>query len=97
MKIALTIVVSFISISANAKSALETQIILFESSCIEYYEGVIDRKVGNNSSPEERKKWEDTLFKDYKFSKNPDNPEKERLKRIKQANIICETQRKLGI
>lgn len=91
------IIAIFLTMPASAKIDLETQIALFESSCIEYYEGVIDRKMGDDKSPEKRKKWEDTLFKDYRFAKNPNNPTEERLKAIKQANLMCDVQRKLGI
>lgn len=76
---------------------LDRRISLFESSCVNYYEDVISRKLGDDKSPESRKKWEDVFYVDYRFAKDIANPEDARLKAIEKAYMLCDVQRKLNI
>jgi|GEM_PF-3767769 len=80
-----------------ADSAVDKQIIMFESSCLEYYGGLIERKLGEDKSPEARKKWEDTLYKDYRFAKDENNSQPDRLKAIQQANLMCNVQQRMKL
>lgn len=97
MKKVLAAIFLLCSSLASADTTLDKQIIIFESSCIEYYNGLIERKLGEDKSPESRKKWEDILYKDYRFAKDAANPEPERLKAIQQANLMCTVQQRMKL
>lgn len=80
-----------------AKSKTDIQITLSESSCIDYYNGLIERKLGDDKSPEARKKWEEMFLTDYRFAKDTQHPEQERLKAIEQANLVCNVQQRMKL
>lgn len=90
--------ISIIFVATGCASiTTEQKLSSYEKYCVPYLNTVIDKKVGEDTSPDLRAKWESIIFKDYKIATDANNSEEVRDNAISNASLMCDVQKRLDI
>ncbi len=95
MKKLISLVSVVFVVTACASITSEQKLSIYERDCVPYLNTVIDTKIGEDTSPELRAKWEDIIFKDYRIATDVNNSKAVRDKAISNASLMCNVQKRL--
>ena len=95
-KLSISILTTLV-ISSCASITTDEKLSMYETKCVPYLDKVVQRKMGDDKSPENQEKWESVIFKDYNIAKDMNNSEQVRDQAISKASQSCNVQMDLGI